>query len=65
MNHEPSSAILDYIPELDSDDPRIELAICEGEMEDYEVTDKINDLDLRLRNIILLLLRRKYTIFSF
>ncbi|XP_021939125.1 anoctamin-10 isoform X2 [Zootermopsis nevadensis] len=38
VNHEPSRAILDYIPELDSDDPRIELAICEGEMEDYEGT---------------------------
>jgi hypothetical protein len=49
VNHQPSSVILDYIPELESDDPRIEFAISEGEMENYEVTKTINDQTLHLK----------------
>jgi hypothetical protein len=34
------STILDDIPALERDDPRIELALTEGEMENYEVREK-------------------------
>ncbi|PNF39603.1 Anoctamin-10 [Cryptotermes secundus] len=36
--HEKDSVIPDHIPALEPDDPRIELAIAEGEMENYEGT---------------------------
>jgi hypothetical protein len=40
--------ILDDIPTLEPDDPRIELAIAEGEMENYEVREIIGIQKLHL-----------------
>jgi hypothetical protein len=37
--HETENTILDDIPTLERDDPRIELALAEGEMENYEVRE--------------------------
>jgi hypothetical protein len=36
LKHTSGSAILDDIPELESDDPRVELAISEGQKDTYE-----------------------------
>ena len=40
VNHSAECTVLDDIPELECDDPRIEKANSEGEMENYEVTKK-------------------------
>jgi len=37
VSHSPESTVLDDIPKLDPDDPRIEQANSEGVMENYEV----------------------------
>jgi hypothetical protein len=49
LHRQPSNEILDYIPELEYDDPRIQLATSEGEMDNYEVTETISDRNLHLK----------------